>query len=597
MKRLAFALLLLPSLASADGIAYRVGKGVQVTPTAAAPTKGSGNALLWVDSTASNVLKYKNPAGVTVTLGAGTGSYNQTIEDEGVAVTQRSNLNFVGAGVSCADSGGKTVCTISSGGSTGNWTFTGDAADDSGAAVLTIGATTATGVTLSRTAGTITMAGDTVFSANKGVTVTAGTSSFNFSGGTGTFLTSSGANTLSGTTTLAASKNFVYAAGTGTFDGSASSGAFTTSTGTNTLSGNVVISGAKTFTTGTGQASINGDLQMASGKHIYGGASTSAADFSAGSGIFKTTTGAATFGGSSNTFTNDVIITQTAATSGANTPLTITGAADTGLANGALLTTDLLVDGQRTVSFVAGGVNALQGTYFRAPTYDFASASTVTTAATVAIDNHPSTGANATFTNQWALHVVAGRTYLGGGLVTATVGATAATGHTVPNITADTFALLAAAQTFTNKTITSPTISGPTLSGSVTGTYNIAGTPTATSPILANLGATTVAPTWTALTYSNSWVDYGTGGYAASGWTKSATGLVQVRVYAKNGTASTAIATLPAGSRPGSSMIIPGTGRAAGTYGILLVTTAGVMTPGQAGNDGEFYEFSFFAEN
>lgn len=37
----------------------------------------------------------------------------------------------------------------------------------------------------------------------------------NFSGSTGTFLTSSGANTLSGTTTLAANKNFVGAAGTG----------------------------------------------------------------------------------------------------------------------------------------------------------------------------------------------------------------------------------------------------------------------------------------------------------------------------------------------------------------------------------------------
>lgn len=39
--------------------------------------------------------------------------YYETVEDEGVAVTQRTNINFTGAGVSVADSGGKTVVTIS----------------------------------------------------------------------------------------------------------------------------------------------------------------------------------------------------------------------------------------------------------------------------------------------------------------------------------------------------------------------------------------------------------------------------------------------------------------------------------------------------
>ena len=37
----------------------------------------------------------------------------QTVEDEGVAVTQRSTINFVGSNVSVADSGGKTVVTVS----------------------------------------------------------------------------------------------------------------------------------------------------------------------------------------------------------------------------------------------------------------------------------------------------------------------------------------------------------------------------------------------------------------------------------------------------------------------------------------------------
>lgn len=42
--------------------------------------------------------------------------FNQTIQDEGSSVTQRSTMNFVGAGVSVADSGGKTTVTISGGG-------------------------------------------------------------------------------------------------------------------------------------------------------------------------------------------------------------------------------------------------------------------------------------------------------------------------------------------------------------------------------------------------------------------------------------------------------------------------------------------------
>ena len=42
-----------------------------------------------------------------------------TVEDEATPLTQRTTVNFTGAGVSCADSGGKTVCTISGGGGGG----------------------------------------------------------------------------------------------------------------------------------------------------------------------------------------------------------------------------------------------------------------------------------------------------------------------------------------------------------------------------------------------------------------------------------------------------------------------------------------------
>jgi len=42
------------------------------------------------------------------------------IEDEGSALTQRATLNFVGAGVTVSDAGGKTLVTIAGGG--GSWT-------------------------------------------------------------------------------------------------------------------------------------------------------------------------------------------------------------------------------------------------------------------------------------------------------------------------------------------------------------------------------------------------------------------------------------------------------------------------------------------
>ena len=35
-----------------------------------------------------------------------------TIEDEGIPLTQRTTINFVGEGVTSSDSGGKTVVTI-----------------------------------------------------------------------------------------------------------------------------------------------------------------------------------------------------------------------------------------------------------------------------------------------------------------------------------------------------------------------------------------------------------------------------------------------------------------------------------------------------
>jgi len=46
------------------------------------------------------------------------GGYN-VVQDEGVDLTKRTTLDFTGAGVSCVDTGSKTQCTISGGGSGG----------------------------------------------------------------------------------------------------------------------------------------------------------------------------------------------------------------------------------------------------------------------------------------------------------------------------------------------------------------------------------------------------------------------------------------------------------------------------------------------
>ena len=56
---------------------------------------------------------------IEVTPATSTSSGGHTIEDEGTVLTQRSNMNFTGAGVTASDAGGKTVITISGAGGAG----------------------------------------------------------------------------------------------------------------------------------------------------------------------------------------------------------------------------------------------------------------------------------------------------------------------------------------------------------------------------------------------------------------------------------------------------------------------------------------------
>jgi len=80
-----------------------------------AQTPTSGYGQLWVRSS-DNALIYTGEGGTDTALGSGGGGGGHTIEDEGTPLTARTSLNFTGSGVTAADSGGKTVVTISSGG-------------------------------------------------------------------------------------------------------------------------------------------------------------------------------------------------------------------------------------------------------------------------------------------------------------------------------------------------------------------------------------------------------------------------------------------------------------------------------------------------
>lgn len=83
-----------------------------------ATTPAAGLGVLWVKNTTPSTLIFTDDAGTDTTIGSGGGGSAHTIEDEGTPLTARSSLNFVGAGVTAADSGGKTVVTIS--GAAGN---------------------------------------------------------------------------------------------------------------------------------------------------------------------------------------------------------------------------------------------------------------------------------------------------------------------------------------------------------------------------------------------------------------------------------------------------------------------------------------------
>lgn len=109
-----------------------------------------------------------------------------------------------------------------------------------------------------------------------------------------------------------------------------------------------------------------------------------------------------------NTFTAAQTIATTAGSAGVRTALTVTGAADTGC-TASTEQSDVYLNLARTVTWATGALTTQRAIRIASPTYAFAGASTITSAATLYVSNAPQAGTNATITNAYALWVDDGR--------------------------------------------------------------------------------------------------------------------------------------------------------------------------------------------
>lgn len=89
---------------------------------------------------------------------------------------------------------------------------------------------------------------------------------------------------------------------------------------------------------------------------------------------------------------------------------------------------------------------------------------------------------------------------------------------------------------------------------------------------------------WLAPTYSNSWVDSG-GSDQAGRFMKHPDGTVEIQGLIKSGTITNAAFTLPSGYRPAATLKFAVESN--GAYGMMKITSAGVVTP-QVGNNASF---------
>lgn len=167
----------------------------------------------------------------------------------------------------------------------------------------------------------------------------------------------------------------------------------TTATSTHNISSGATISGAtKTLNIGTS------------------GVSNSTTNINIGSSV-SGALGTATING-------NTIITQNVKTTGSPIAFTINGGANTTL-TASTESSDINFNLARTVQFSTGALTTQRAVVFRAPTYSFVGASTITNSATVSITGAPIASTNATITSSMALWVESGAVKLGSGVALA----------------------------------------------------------------------------------------------------------------------------------------------------------------------------------
>jgi hypothetical protein len=107
--------------------------------------------------------------------------------------------------------------------------------------------------------------------------------------------------------------------------------------------------------------------------------------------------------------TGGFLVTQAATSSATPTPIaTFTGGSNTAISAGAEAS-DVRLSLARTVQWATGALTTQRAVQINAPTYAFVGASTLTNAATLAIDGAPLSGTNATITNSYALWIESGK--------------------------------------------------------------------------------------------------------------------------------------------------------------------------------------------
>lgn len=222
-----------------------------------------------------------------------------------------------------------------------------------------------------------------------------GSSAFNLSGSTGSMSMPTGASTFGGSSnTFSAAPITLSFDGTGGAACSASTGGIRYNNTSHTLQFCANAGSWTDFGSGGGGGTIGGSI--AANQVAYG-------------------SGANTIQGSSTLTYNGsaLALAPSAVSSGAVSTWKVTAAANTGQ-TASTEVNGVLYDLSATRTWATGAIATQREFYVKAPAYAFAGASTITTAATFAINNSPTAGTNATITNPIALNVEAGVTHLAG---------------------------------------------------------------------------------------------------------------------------------------------------------------------------------------